>query len=456
MKILHVSLGLPPFRSGGLTKYSVDLMLRQKKKNDVYLIYPGSFKVGGRTKVCENKSYFGINVFEIINPLPVSLLGGINKPELFVKDTSQKLYEDFLSELSPKIIHIHTLMGIHKEFFMAAKKLNIKMLFTTHDYFGICPKVNLIDNTGDICLNNDNGIKCISCNIGAYSFPLLYLLQSKLYRKYKGNDFVKKIRKSRKGKSKCADKVQNKVEDLSLSSKYNKLRDYYFDIFNLIDFFHFNSEITEEVFKKYLKIEGKIIPISHNDIYDNRKVKTYDVDSPLKISFLGPLDKYKGFPLLLSSVKTLLNNENTNWILNVYGNNSEIELEKSHRNKIIFHGPYLHNELESIFNNTDVLVVPSVWKETFGFIGLEALSFGVPVMVSESVGFKDLISNGETGIIFKPESAELAFHLEKIIKNRSILKEFNHNICNTEFSFTLDKHEREINDFYNDILGVLV
>lgn len=31
MKILHYNLGLPPYRSGGLTKYSTDLMIEQSK-----------------------------------------------------------------------------------------------------------------------------------------------------------------------------------------------------------------------------------------------------------------------------------------------------------------------------------------------------------------------------------------------------------------------------------------
>ena len=39
----------------------------------------------------------------------------------------------------------------------------------------------------------------------------------------------------------------------------------------------------------------------------------------------------------------------------------------------------------------DVLVVPSVWHETFGFIVLEALLQGTPCLVSDTVGAKDLV-----------------------------------------------------------------
>jgi len=40
MKILHYSLGLFPYRTGGLTKYATDLMLEQSKdKHEVHLLY---------------------------------------------------------------------------------------------------------------------------------------------------------------------------------------------------------------------------------------------------------------------------------------------------------------------------------------------------------------------------------------------------------------------------------
>ena len=32
MRILHYALGFPPWRTGGLTKYCVDLMLTQKEQ----------------------------------------------------------------------------------------------------------------------------------------------------------------------------------------------------------------------------------------------------------------------------------------------------------------------------------------------------------------------------------------------------------------------------------------
>lgn len=53
----------------------------------------------------------------------------------------------------------------------------------------------------------------------------------------------------------------------------------------------------------------------------------------------------------------------------------------------------MHSELENIFKSIDLLIVPSLWKETFGFLVLEALSFGTHVMVSQNVGAKLLLDS---------------------------------------------------------------
>lgn len=58
------------------------------------------------------------------------------------------------------------------------------------------------------------------------------------------------------------------------------------------------------------------------------------------------------------------------------------------------HDRYSYSQLKSIMDKTDVLVTPSVWNETFGYTVIEALSYGVPVIVSNHVGAKDVIPSG--------------------------------------------------------------
>ena len=130
MRILHYALGFPPYRSGGLTQFCVDLMRQQEKQgHTVGLLWPGqmgfvkkrvSIKDQGMVLIKNSK----VQSFEVINPLPVSLDEGISDFQAFMSDAPESVYSDFLSMYAPEVIHVHTLMGLHKSFLMAAKNLN--------------------------------------------------------------------------------------------------------------------------------------------------------------------------------------------------------------------------------------------------------------------------------------------------------------------------------------------
>lgn len=71
-------------------------------------------------------------------------------------------------------------------------------------------------------------------------------------------------------------------------------------------------------------------------------------------------------------------------------------------------GRYDHHELAQIMRFLDVLVVLSICNETFGFVVLEALSYGVPVLVSATVGAKDLLENASSIVMLSLDKNALA------------------------------------------------
>ncbi|MFC5701787.1 glycosyltransferase [Cohnella faecalis] len=453
MNILHVSLGLPPYRTGGLTKYSVDLMLAQREaRHEVSVLYPGHFAIGSLS-IKPNAEFEGIRVYEIVNPLPVSLLGGVRQPSRFYNAVERKPYEDFLSKLNPDVIHIHSLMGVHYEFFLAAKKRGIKLVFTTHDYYGICPKVNLLNRDESICNDYGDGLGCAQCNGTGYSMLKLYLMQSRTYRHLKNSPFVRKMRQREKSRQTIAASRPiapgDRLEEEKRAPEFVRLRKYYLDILSLVDTFHFNSSIAKEEYNRHMDARGTIIPVTHRDIRDSRTVKRRANGGKLvRLAYLGPVDKYKGFFLLKESLALLSHRKD--WILDVYGNSS-IDSDDYDPVRFAFHGSYSYGDLSRIFDRTDLLIMPSIWKETFGFVGLEAFSYGVPVMVSEHMGFKDVVSDGETGIVFGDGAARLASELERIMDNRELLSAMNRNIVQMDFPFSMERHAAQMMELYGEM-----
>lgn len=452
MKILHYSLGLPPYRSGGLTRYSIDLMKTQKEQgDDVCLLFPGHYSlITSRTRIKWHKNYYGINVYEIINPLPVPLLGGVGLPELFERKSDKRIYSKYLVHISPDVIHVHTLMGLHKEFLESARDLNIKIIFTTHDYYGICPRVNLLRRNGQICDDYDCGKECVRCNEDSYSISMIRLMQARIYRHIKEKNIIKKIRTMKKSSYEIKDEfIVNKRDEKDCSASYVGLRDFYFSMFSLFDKVHFNSTLTENIYRGYFpNIKGDVISISHGEVKDKRHKKEYNMDDNLKITYLGPIAEYKGIFLLINSLLDIEKCGINEWQLDIYGDNRDLP-QNLKNEKIKVHGKYNINDLERIFDNSDIVVVPSIWYETFGFTVLEAISYGVPVMVSKNVGAKDLISN-KNGFLVDTTIDSLGNSIKNIILNRNLLKRANENICSDEFKYDMSEHSMKIKKFYSE------
>lgn len=425
MNILHYGLGFPPYRTGGLTKFCVDLMIAQKESgNSVGLLWPGEINPLKKQAIVRRKDCFGLKSFEIINPLPIALDEGILDIEPYMKKGVYKVFEKFLKKFKPDVLHIHTFMGFNKEIIEAAKNLKIKTVYTSHDYYGLCPKLNFFK--GNCACENNNGFKdCIKCNKSALSMKKIMIMQSPFYRVMKNTKVVKILRKKHRAKFFDEFEVENKPNESSkenLDSNYKKLKSFYVDMFEKIDLIHFNSEVTKGIYEKHIKPKkSKVLAISHCGIKDNKKVKVFD-EKKLKITYLSPTRAYKGFNVLKEALDELWAEKKYDFELKIF---NETENKSPYMTQ---RSGFKQNELEEIFNDTDVLVAPSLWFETFGFTVLEALSYGVPVIVSENVGAKILLKD-KFGIVCSPDKKGVKSAILKLFDVKE-LEKINKNIVN--------------------------
>jgi len=68
-----------------------------------------------------------------------------------------------------------------------------------------------------------------------------------------------------------------------------------------------------------------------------------------------------------------------------------------------------YDEVLTAMKTASVLIVPSVWYETFGLVVIQAMAVGLPVVASGFGAMADLIEHGRTGLHFRPgDSADLA------------------------------------------------
>jgi glycogen(starch) synthase len=76
-------------------------------------------------------------------------------------------------------------------------------------------------------------------------------------------------------------------------------------------------------------------------------------------------------------------------------------------------------DVAAMLGAADVALVPSRY-EPFGLVALEAMAAGTPVVVSDTGGLRDIVSDGTTGLMVPPgEPAALAEAVASLLGDRA-------------------------------------
>lgn len=385
MKILHYTLGFAPSRTGGLVKYVSDIIDEEVEQNhEVIALYPGRINILDRQMRIKEKKELNLKYikFEIINSLPLPLFGGIKTPNDFMKKSPEGLFEKFLEKIKPDIIHVHTLMGIPKEFFLVAKRMNIKIVYTSHDYFGIAPEPTFYFNNKNYDDNNTIE-KWIEISQLAMGTKKIRVFQLSFYPKIRKT--LKVLKKGKKDVSYVSEPNKS-FNNNRRKDEFIELRNYYKEILCSIDKFHFNSNLAKSVYIKNLKElaskDNEVISITNRTIKRNEKIEKNE--DKISIGYIGQDQGFKGYFDFLRLVSLL---DCKRYEFHTFGYEPISEVPQ-----VTQHGRYSANKLTDVYKYIDILIVPSRCKETFGFVVLEGLSYGAKVFVSQNVGAKDLIS----------------------------------------------------------------
>ena len=140
-------------------------------------------------------------------------------------------------------------------------------------------------------------------------------------------------------------------------------------------------------------------------------------DTCVNILFVGRFDKQKGVDVLLN---TFINLKRNDIKLQLVGD-SVLEDDNIKKNErypnVEFLGWVSHDEISKYYLNADVVIIPSRW-EAFGLVGIEAMKYGKPIIVSNRGALPELVVDKVNGRIFDYDDPNsLADLLEKINKD---------------------------------------
>lgn len=303
------------------------------------------------------------------------------------------------------IIHIHGwTKALSSSVFDIAFKMKFKVVLTLHDYFTACPNGGYFNyQTNEICHLNPMSWKCIKCNCDSRNYSF------KIYR------VIRQF-------------VQNKIV------KLNKKLQYAISISNL------SEDILKSMFKKNIKIKRINNPI---DIIENTRTEISNNDYYL---FVGRISKEKGIELFCEAIKYL----KLKGI--AIGDGKMLDQIRSKYSEINFLGWQNSYSVKKYMEGAKALIFPSQWYEGAPLTTIEAMSIGLPCIVSTKCSAKELIKDNVNGLLFDGTQKDLEntiLKYESKIDLQEMSKCAYKEFCNTENQN--EQYVKNLIDYYREI-----
>jgi glycosyltransferase involved in cell wall biosynthesis len=176
--------------------------------------------------------------------------------------------------------------------------------------------------------------------------------------------------------------------------------------------------------------------------------------------FLGRLTRLKGAQLLLESLPIVEQKLHRSLRLTVAGDGPERGHLKTyasqHNLNVHFSGWVPAAELPGLFASVDALVMPVLWPEPFGLVGLEAGGQGVPTVAFALGGITDWLIPGVTGES-APASAltaqALAGAIVRTLATDEHWQQLRIGAWNKAREYSMERHVRHLQMAFQDALA---
>lgn len=127
-------------------------------------------------------------------------------------------------------------------------------------------------------------------------------------------------------------------------------------------------------------------------------------ERPFRVVCVAELNPRKGHLYLLEAWKAL-KLPNAELVLVGTMRQEMKAILKNYDGLFRYLGPLGRNDLVRLYQDSSLLVLPSI-EDGFGLVVAEAIACGLPAIITENVGARDLIRPGENGYVVPPRSSE--------------------------------------------------
>lgn len=438
MRILHVGYGYRPWLVTGLIIHVEAVMDGQASQgDDVAYFFSGRQLPYFRRPFVHRWRRRGVEMLELVNSsLVVGRHRGTLAPDQDLDHpASEALFFEALQRFAPELVHVHDLGGLPSSILEIARGHGVPTVMTLHDYHPLCPTVKLYDAHDRICLRPDPGAMCAVCcadapvdNHDDLAGTLIYGrrrlraaipgLDSALRRPAAEGLAAAGIRLIERGaglaprRSPQAPGAQALAKPPRASADdYQRRREVNLARLNRTGALISYSNRAAEIYRQLGVGRPPIHVIAFNPphIASLQPKRPRVTGQPMRFVVLNAAQSTQKGAELIAGALSILSERGLNdrFRLSVHGSVAEHVLPAlAAHPSVELHGDYTTEELDRLLEHGDVGLLPSVWEEVYGYVGLEFLAKGIPVIGNAIGAIPEYVRPGQTGWLNHSGSAD--------------------------------------------------
>lgn len=411
----------PKRRGGGIQLYQrailpkllnnkdLDVTVLSSGSPDLYDFFYPSTRIERLPSEATNLARYGL----VNSPIPAPAVLFFGNPYSIKQEESRDIFFEFVKREKFDVIHFNHFEGLPVEV-LTIKEIfpNIKIIFSMHDYYSICPQVTLLYQGMELCEENEGGKKCQSC-IGvdrpSFSIPIRradrmsYQIIDKIGLNPVGNNakLIQKIfRKIVSGES---------DRDFLLSSSGEIFQNWH-QIVDMINMYVDHVLTVSNRVSQIAERHGfnpklmKVLRLGKNEALDFRRrplPKGRIVEDPkkgsLNLVYLGYMTLHKGFFFMLDAFEKMPESisKRINLVVaakspsdpSILGRLTDL---KPKLGSLIHYDGYTPDQLDKILLKGSVGLLCQLWEDTAPQTAWEMHCRQIPILTSDLGGAPEL------------------------------------------------------------------
>jgi phosphatidylinositol alpha-mannosyltransferase len=142
------------------------------------------------------------------------------------------------------------------------------------------------------------------------------------------------------------------------------------------------------------------------------------------ILWVGRLDPQKGFPVMIRAFHRLASQLPDVWLV-VAGDGRDGDavelLPPAERDRVVMLGTVPNDRLPALQAGADVEVSAALGQESFGYVLVEAMAAGLPVVATDIPGYREVVRDGIEGLLAPPgDPGSLARAIREVLNDPAL------------------------------------